>query len=242
MATAAGSECVCCNDGRPVHGLKLAIVCNARENCPPAIHTAFLSGNLIDGVVYEQFFCEFALTQLKELYHTKGTRQIKYYSHCHCNRANTLQCGAARSSLMRGIEQANLKLYASDCFSLPRVCCDTWLCVPIAFLGYVKTNAAHYYCFHLAEGADTERLHFPEVFNLVRVKVHSQLKLLLAFCTCTETEVVCRRKCADFFNLLRMLLCCRYELDTPVTDLQTLFNTDVHQINLRRRPHSPVVP
>lgn len=241
MATAAGSECLCCNDRRAMHGLDIVLTTVTALSAPPAIYTAILKSHLMAGVIYEQYFCDFAVCQLKDLYFTKGHRHVKYYIHCHCLNPGSLQCTAAKTTLLTAFKNMGITLYDSQHLILPQLCCNTWLCTPITFLGSIRSNKYHCYCFQMMEGVDPIISQFPPSYPVVTVAVHSSLFLLYVFCKCESDELSCARACSDRINLLRLFLCCQYESYSyrPSKALELNYVTPNR---LRRRPHRIQVP
>lgn len=218
MATASGSDCICCMDRRSYHGLVIAFTTFSHYPSPPAIYTGFVKSSIISDVIYEQFFCDFAVTQLKDLYFTMGSREIKYYIHCHCSNVGSLQCKAARAFLIDSLKRSKLQVFTSNFMQCPKICCNSWLCIPAKFYGAIRCNFYHCYCFQISDVAESCFFPWPPSYYIKVVEIHLKLKLMFVFCKCNNSDMHCKRKCSQYFNALRMFICCKQYRHLPLED------------------------
>lgn len=233
---AAGVDIVCCSDRRLRHGVKLALTIKCNQNCPPAIYTRFIVSWKMEAFLYDQYFCDFAISQFKDTYFHKGERDVKYFVHCHCSKPYSLQCKSAILNLINIMKLCGMKLFGGESIIAPPICCNTWMCCPIEYFGAIRNNFYHCYCFQAGKVEQPFHLGWPDYYSVCVVPVHSRVNLLYVFCLCTHSEIVCIRRCGDYFNMLRFFLSCRY--DTRQSESLELQFTSENESSDRRSSDS----
>ncbi|AIZ35783.1 E4.2 protein [Psittacine adenovirus 3] len=207
MAEPSGMPHICCTDTRPAHGQKVAASGVCSQFCPPAIITNCFIG-WIPEVIYRYFFCDFAITQQQNVYWSHGRRRVYFYVHCHCDRPYSLQCIAARQSMIFLLAMIKLELHTESLIRSPRLCCDTWRCSPLAFLGAIRCTKYHCYFFKLGFTERSRYVMWPSCYCGVCVRINPSLAIVVMFCQCIDTPERCAMMCERVYNVLRMFLCC----------------------------------
>lgn len=214
MAEPAAKDCICCKDERPHHGLRLAFTARSSGYCPPAIRTSGVELNKICKIVYQAYFCDFAITQRKEEFFTRGDRRIRYYTHCHCSAPGSLQCQAACAAMCEMSRHLKMRMYDSELMPAPHICCNSWFCCPLKSLGMVVTPEYHFFAFQMAKcggyGRDFFKM-WASVYSVEIIKIHESLCFVFAFCSCDKSFSDCVERCSSFFNCMRVLMSCGYD-------------------------------
>lgn len=212
MASHAGAEVLCCADKRPHHETVMAFFIQCERIATPCIKTDFVKDTFYGSIIYDQYFCAYAISQRRDEYYTKGFRRIRYYVHCHCRSPGSLQCQAATAVLIESLKETGLKIFDESCIPVPRVCCDTWNCVPLRFMGGMRTNHdEHVYFFLLGSIVDPARLIWPIGSTWESFKIHDSLNMVALSCTCNRDDRCCVRRVCENFNIMRMFICCSYD-------------------------------
>ncbi|QOJ53958.1 hypothetical protein [Barthadenovirus mellis] len=233
MAEHAGARFLCCEDARPAHETSLCFYVHAHYSVCPAIHTLSVVQNspqdqllaAIPGIFYNQFFCEFAVSQKKDEYYATGCRRVKFYAHCHCSSPQSLQCKAATASLKTALYHSSNLIKTEHYIVSPKICCDSWMCVPIRFLGYHATMSFHFYYFLLSDRVESKAFFWPDLMQFKVFKIHDGIKIAVLKCGCA-LPLQCKQRVEEHFNLMRMFISCVY-------DSQEDFVEDVRNRSLR---------
>lgn len=234
MASHSGADFLCCDDGRPGHETGTCFYVHSHFTVCPAIFSAAVAKDVnpmsdmfmssLPGVFYNNFFCEFAVSQKKDEYYAKGCRRVVFFIHCHCTSPWNLQCRAATAALKNAI-RAQMNIICTDHYlTAPKICCDSWMCTPLKFMGYYASITDHFYFFLISDSVDEKSLIWPDNTKQKIFKVHESLKIVVIRCSCVLVRE-CKRRIEEHFNMMRVFISCIYDLQD---------NGDVN--NLGERP------
>lgn len=211
MAAHSGVDMLCC-DLKHYHETSVAFYIHCHTITCPVIRTDHLKHKFNGSVIYDQYFCRFAVSQRIDEYYCVGCRRIRYYVHCHCSSPGSLQCMSATAVLIDSLSHDNLRIYDDNCVPLPRICCNSWNCIPMKFMGGYRSNGkSHSFVFLVGIDVDLNKMVWPFETSFVSYKIHDTLIMLVVSCECSGEEGLCVRKIGENFNFMRLMVCCSYD-------------------------------
>lgn len=211
MASHSGVNMLCCSNVF-FHETALAFYIHCHSSTSPVIRTDHLKDKFNGAVIYDQYFCSFAVSQKLDEYYGRGCRRVRYYVHCHCSSPGSLQCMSATAVLISTLEKTNLKIYDENCIPVPKLCCDSWNCIPMRFMGGYKSDGGiHAFVFLLGINVDPDKMIWPLGASYVCHRIHDTLNMVVVSCNCDKKEVCCVRRVGENFNMMRLFVCCSYD-------------------------------
>lgn len=196
---------VACNGRKTSHGWKV-FTCIGKGRMCPIVPLPMLKQCMLDEL-YKQYFCDYPVCQTKEKFHRKKTGAIEFYCHCHCDRPGTLQCLAAKQVLINSFAKAVVHLFTDELIVTVPVCCNTFLCCPIEFLGAYKIENNHGFILMCSKLESFTRQWF-SYMSITVFDLNSIMQLVVLSCSCTNSHYECCNLMEKRFNFVRMSYSC----------------------------------
>ncbi|AAD45954.1 E4.2 [Ovine adenovirus 7] len=190
----------------PSHGLEI-FTCVGRGRLGSAIRVYNLK-KILTPFIYNQFFCYFPISQKADSFCKRADMAYKFYYHCHCNSPGSLQCLAAKSVLLSCFNHMPVTLFSERNVKTVPVCCNTWICCPLMFLGASQMHKTHFYFLFSGVMEDDFSSKWYSYQTVKRITFSETCELISIKCKCSDTLQQCISRFEKRFNFLRMLYCC----------------------------------
>lgn len=197
-----------CSDRRRSHGQRL-FTCEANNYMCPALIMRWLDC-LMPKVIREQFYCKCPIGITRKCLHLKRERRAEYYYHCHCDNPGSLQCMSAFRILMQSFKSHKVHLYDFCSIVTVKVCCDTWLCCPITYLGCYICHSYHGYWFLGAMCVFDKAMFATEGRIVTLFEINPTSVLCCVECSCSDDIRLCREKMSILYNFARITTVCSF--------------------------------
>ncbi|ASU50487.1 E4.2 [Odocoileus adenovirus 1] len=190
------------------HGLEL-FRCHGRGRLCPALQVTNLK-KLLTPVIYDQFFCTFPISQKKDSFYRKREMDYIFYYHCHCNSPGSLQCLAAKNVLLLCFNDMPVTLYSERIMRMVPICCNTWVCCPIMFLGAFKMGHVHFYFFFCGISCKSFTDAWFNFHSSEEIQFGDSCRILGIKCRCNWPFNQCLQETEKKINCLRLLHSCTF--------------------------------
>ncbi|QSV39492.1 E4.2 [Bovine adenovirus 7] len=190
----------------PSHGVEI-FSCTGRGRLGSAVRVPCLK-KILTSVIYDQFFCYFPISQTVELFCKKSDTEYKFYYHCHCMSPNSLQCRAARAVLLSCFNNVSITLFSERNIRTVSICCNTWICCPLIFLGAFKMLDSHFFFLFSGIVEEEFKLKWFSYQNVRCISISENTCLVAIKCNCGLSLKKCFSLFEQRFNFIRMLYCC----------------------------------
>lgn len=199
------SPLTCTRKGPKCHAWAL-FSCYGRGRICPVIPLSHLK-TLINPVIYDHFFCEFPLSRDMFTFNFRGGGSMTFFLHCHCHSPGSLQCMAAREFIINQFIKEDIQLFSERALKTIPICCGTFSCCPIDFLGCFRTTYQHGYVF-LCQVLDAFEKHWPDFMKVIKIILPHNLVLNIIICSCPKDFRECFLMTERRLNYVRLNYCC----------------------------------
>ena len=190
------------------HGMEV-FRCHGRGRLCPALRVSCLK-KILSPVIYDQFFCYFPVSQKRDSFCKQSDMDYKFFYHCHCASPGSLQCLAARQMLLKCFDNVPVNLFSERVFRTVPVCCNSWVCCPVIFLGAFSMKKKH--CYFLFCGPNGSSFHndWFDYQKLKEIMFCDSCSLVVVHCKCKFAIKECIRRTEIRYNIVRMLYSCTF--------------------------------